>query len=196
MSNQRCLLLVLFVLDHLDPLVDMAFVKFCHYELGTAGFRKLLWSNQSRLFTFCLKILAPEMCLFNCFPIIFVCDRLPIFAFKFELKTKYEANGFRTKTFKYCHLECFQLIPGALSFFLPKMIEVLPVYLLPKSENQPSLQVALLSWYWLESSEKRGRALSWGNAYMKSNWKAFSSFVISGGGPSPWWVEPSLGCWS
>lgn len=129
--------------------------------------------------------LAPEICLFNCFPVICVCDGSPIFALKFELKTKHKTNGLWTKAFKYCHLECFQLIPRAPSFFLPKMIQVQPVYLLPRSENQPFLQVVLLSWYWLESSEKRGRTLSCGNAYMKSSCKAFSSFLLSGGWPIP-----------
>lgn len=139
------------------------------------------------------SFLAPEICLFNCFPVICVCDGSPIFAFKFELKTKHEANGFWTKTFKYCHLECFQLIPRALPFFLPKLIQVQLVYLLPRTENQPFLQVVFLSWSWLESSEKRRRTLSRGSAYMKSSCQAFSSFVLSGGRPSPWWVESSLG---
>ena len=78
----------------------MVFVKSHHYELGTNGFKKLLDTSNSycesvvSLHILFKNLLTPEISLFNCFPVICVYDESPIFAFKFELKTKYEANGF------------------------------------------------------------------------------------------------------
>jgi len=48
-------------------------------------------------------------------------------------------------------------------------------------------------WHTLELSQRKEPP---GNASRRSSCKAFSQLVINPGGPSPLWVEPSLGWWS